>query len=197
MNKSLFVVWTMLIWLFLMNFLFGFFFNLLIESSVSLIIKINLKAAFRFLFDIKINFQIPSFKSPQLFPIHFLQCWFCRMMLFKYHIGESFRLASLPVFANSYFLYFPKRSKSISNIVFFKLVRQILYEKSFTIFRHWLGYFESIWSRSCLFPSCWLYVDVSAAHLFSRYAQSTVVAFSCIEWNMGESSAFPTILKSW
>ena len=48
--------------------------NLLIEPDIAIVIHVHLVTLFRFLLDIKVDFEAPSWKILEFFPIHFDEC---------------------------------------------------------------------------------------------------------------------------
>ena len=100
-------------------------FNLLIETHIAVVTHVSLITCLGFLLDIEINFQISSGESFELSSIHLDQSCFSRDMFFEKHISESFRLVSLPIFADSDLGNFAEGAEPISDVIFFQTVGQV------------------------------------------------------------------------
>ena len=115
------------------------FYRLSVVKSILLFTSINFVRTFCCLLDVEVNLYSPSL---DIFAVHFQKRILRRLVRLELDVGKSFRLLSLPVCRQSDGFDFSKSPEPISNIVFFKRVRQAFDKKGTTVVWHLLSYFN-------------------------------------------------------
>ena len=113
--------------------------RLSVVKSILLFTSINFVGTFCCLLDVEVNLYSPSL---DIFAVHFQKRILRRLVRLELDVGKSFRLLGLPVCRQSDGFDFSKSSEPVSNIVFFKRVRQAFDKKGTTVVWHLLSHFD-------------------------------------------------------